>query len=59
MNYIRMPLKQTSSDISSFRPSQLLSEGEYPFSNYHDNAYVVSLFGNFKFFDSNDRRLVN
>ena len=57
--YETLPLKPSPSDISDFKPSQLLVDGDYPFSNYADNAYYLCMFGNYKFFDSNDRKLFN
>ena len=47
-----------NNDVSNFRPSQLLCHGEYPFSNYQNNAYVLCFFGNFDDFNSNDPKII-
>lgn len=46
-------------ELTRWKPSDLYQPGEYPFSNYYSNSFVLCFFGNFKMFDSNDRKLIN
>ena len=41
-----------------FKPSNLLCEGDYPFSNYENNSYIYSLFGGYHFFYSDSGKFV-
>ena len=45
--YQTMPLKSIVSPMVSVKPSEMLVQGEYPFSNYTDNMYTHVMFGNF------------
>lgn len=59
LNFTRADIWCRDNDISRFRPSDLLVDGEYPLADFQSNAFVLSLFGNFVFFDSNDYKLIN
>jgi hypothetical protein len=59
LNFTRAEIWRQENQISRFKPSDLLMEGEYPLADLQSNAFVVSLFGRFVFFDSNDYKLIN
>ena len=44
--------------IAGFRPSNLLCEGFYPFSDLEENGYFISVFGNYAFFSGWDHSFV-
>jgi hypothetical protein len=59
LNFTRADIWRRDNRISRFKPSDLILEGEYPLADMESNAFVVSLFGGFVFFDSNDYKLIN
>lgn len=59
LEFTRADIWRKDNQISTFKPSDLLLEGEYPLVDMQSNAFVVSLFGQFMFFDSNDYKLIN
>ena len=50
--------KENNKTFASFKPSDLLSLGEYPFSNFEENQLVITVASNFHFFDSRDDKLI-
>lgn len=44
--------------IAGYKPSDLITQGEYPFSNLEDNQLIVSAAGNFHYFNSADEKQV-
>lgn len=44
--------------FSQYKPSDLLAKGEYPFSNMEENQMVLTVGGNFLYFDSNDDKQI-
>lgn len=58
-DFTREDIWLRDNSVSTFMPSDLLHEGEYPLCDFQSNAFVYSLFGKFKFFDSNDYKFIN
>ena len=56
--YRRVSVRPLQNEISSFKPSDLLQEGDFPFSDYQQNSVVLTFVGNFHFFRSTDLKQV-
>lgn len=50
--------KADNKTFATFKPSDLLAMGEYPFSNFEENQLVITVATNFHFFDSRDDKLI-
>jgi hypothetical protein len=57
--FSKVEVWKKDNDISTFRPSSLLSVSEYPMTDLHRTAYVATLFGGLIFFNSNDPKFIN
>jgi hypothetical protein len=44
--------------IATYKPSDLLITGEYPFSNLEDNQLIISVVGNFHNWTSADDKII-
>lgn len=57
-DYTTVKMISKDNQISKFKPSQLLSVGDYPLANLQSNSFTFSVFGNFMLFNSNDYKLI-
>ena len=58
-SYMRVKVLKAENSTSLFKPSQLIQLGEYPMANLQTNSFTLTMFGNYKFFSSNDHKLIN